>query len=246
MSELEATILPQLPPTRKNGDERFLAEGNSIDLTLLDFWQWSVSDLVSNTTRGRLAEFIVASALGLASKVRNEWDTFDLCTASGLRIEVKSCAYLQSWFQKKPSSILFQIPKTRAWDGPTNTFAKESQRQANIYVCAILAHREKTTLEPLNLDQWHFYPVLTSDLDARTRSQQSITLKSLQKLCPHHVSYYELSAAINELEQKLGKSRVPQICVSRAPHPSQPDRDGWESSTAHPAALHLHRLCTCF
>jgi hypothetical protein len=195
--------LPLLTATRKDGNEPLHIQGSSTGITLLDFWQWSVSDILSNTTRGRLAEFIVASALGLAGEVRNEWDAFDLSTLSGLRIEVKSCAYLQSWFQKKPSSISFVIPKTRAWDSATNTLSAESRRQANLYVFAILAHQDKTTVDPLNLDQWHFYPVLTSELDARTRSQHSITLKSLQKLRPQHIGYYELPGAIAELERQL-------------------------------------------
>jgi hypothetical protein len=203
MKLTDAAPLPQLNPTRKSGKEALHTQGSSTDITLLDFWKWSVSDLISNTTRGRLAEFIVASALGLATEVRNEWDAFDLCTASDLRIEVKSCAYLQSWFQKKPSSISFVIPKTRAWDAATNKLSAESRRQANLYVFAILAHQDKTTIDPLNLDQWHFYPVLTRELDARTRSQHSITLKSLQKLCPQHIGYSELPGAIAELERQL-------------------------------------------
>lgn len=203
MSQSELTTLPQLTAGRKTGSETFLAGGSSTGLSLLDFWQWSVSDLVSNTTRGRLAEFLVASALGIADGIRNEWDAFDLCTASGLRIEVKSCAYLQSWFQAKQSSILFRIPATRAWDAATNLLSTESRRQADMYVFALLAHQDKSTLDPLNLDQWHFYLVLTRDLDARTRSQHSITLKSLQKLCANPVSYAELPTAIAQFERRL-------------------------------------------
>jgi hypothetical protein len=50
----------------------------------------TASDLVSNSTRGVLAEFIVARALGLDTGVRTEWQAFDLETASGKKIEVKS------------------------------------------------------------------------------------------------------------------------------------------------------------
>jgi hypothetical protein len=35
------------------------------NLKLLDFWQWSQPDLLSNTARGVMAEFIVAAALEL-------------------------------------------------------------------------------------------------------------------------------------------------------------------------------------
>lgn len=50
---------------RKNGDESFHNAGKPLGPTLLDSWRWNSSDLVSNANRGWLAEFIVASALGL-------------------------------------------------------------------------------------------------------------------------------------------------------------------------------------
>jgi len=67
----------------------------------------SLSDLVSNATRGRLAEFIVAQALNVdTSGVRDEWAAYDLLTSSGIKVEVKSAAYLQSWAQRRHSNIL--------------------------------------------------------------------------------------------------------------------------------------------
>ncbi len=197
---------------RKTGEERFHLSGQPTGPVLLDFWQWSVSDLISNATRGRLAEYIVASALGLASEVRSEWDAFDLETSTGLRIEVKSCAYLQSWKQKKLSNITFATPRTRAWSADTGVMEKEAKRQADLYIFALLAHStSKQTLDPLDLDQWHFYPVATKVLNERTRSQHSITLKSLQKLCPDPKHYNDLQATVAQFEANL-----------LTPHPSHP------------------------
>jgi hypothetical protein len=49
---------------------------------------------LGNANRGRLAEYIVARALGLGvGDVRNEWDVVDLVTSTGTKIEVKSAAY---------------------------------------------------------------------------------------------------------------------------------------------------------
>jgi len=74
----------------------------------MDFWKLSVSDLLSNTTRGTLAEFIVAMAMDIdLSNFREEWDAYDLETKNGIKIEVKTSAYLQSWFQKNYSKIIF-------------------------------------------------------------------------------------------------------------------------------------------
>jgi hypothetical protein len=65
---------PRIKIVRKTGCERFYLHGRPLELSLLDFWQWSRSDLLSNATRGVLAEYIVASALGLTRGVRGEWD----------------------------------------------------------------------------------------------------------------------------------------------------------------------------
>lgn len=56
--EVEAKGYTQLKPTRKSGDEHFYLYNQTqpLDFKLINFWQWSVSDLVSNATRGILAE----------------------------------------------------------------------------------------------------------------------------------------------------------------------------------------------
>ena len=96
--------LPHITQTLKTGNELFHWKGQSLDISLLDFWRWSVSDLVSNATRGRLAEFIVATALNVPfDQVRDEWGAYDLLTPEGIKVEVKSAAYIQSWYQSKPS-----------------------------------------------------------------------------------------------------------------------------------------------
>jgi hypothetical protein len=139
----------KLDVTRKTGDEPFHHHGQKLDLKLNDFWSWSASDLVSNATRGILAEYIVASALGVADGVRAEWDAYDLLTPSGVRIEVKSAAYLQSWFHKKFSNIVFGIRPTRSWGASIN----DLRRQGDIYVFCVLYHKDKATIDPLNLEQ---------------------------------------------------------------------------------------------
>jgi hypothetical protein len=186
--------LPKLVASRKTGDEHFRSANSPLDITLLHFWQWSGSDLVSNTARGLLAEFIVASALGLTSELREEWRSFDLLTASGKKIEVKSCAYLQAWGQSKLSDIVFNIRPTRAWEADTGALATELKRQADVYIFALLSHKDKSTLNPLDLDQWEFYVVATNLLDARLGN--SIILKSLQQLCPIAVSFANLRNAV--------------------------------------------------
>jgi len=177
--------LPRLSVLPKTGDEPLHLNGRPLGPRLVDFWRWSASDLVSNVARGVFAEFLVAHALGIdTSGVRDGWAAFDLVTADGIRIEVKSAAYVQSWWQRRLSPITFSVRRARAWDPETGSTTSGPVRQADVYVFALLAHRDKATVEPLNVDQWRFFVVPTAVLDARTRSQHSITLNSLRRIAP--------------------------------------------------------------
>ncbi|MBU0536462.1 MAG: hypothetical protein KKE20_05825 [Nanoarchaeota archaeon] len=73
--------------SRKSGNEKFTYKSKD-QFNLFEFWQWSVSDLMSNATRGRLAEFIVAKALNIDKGIRNEWDAYDL-SYKNIKIETK-------------------------------------------------------------------------------------------------------------------------------------------------------------
>jgi hypothetical protein len=189
--------LDRLPVPRQIGSEPFTDGEDSLGFDLLGFWQWSASDLVSNTARGVLAEYLVARALGIdVSGVRDSWAAYDLRTPSGIKVEVKSAAYLQSWHQDKPSIVSFRTPKTRAWDPDTNRLDAEAKRQADVYVFAILAHRQKSTLNPCDVSQWEFHVLPTAIINQRTRSQHSITLPTLTRLSGGPLAYQDLATKV--------------------------------------------------
>ena len=193
---------PALETSRKSGDEHFSLRGEPLDLQLLEFWQWSSSDLVSNAMRGVLAEFLVTSALGLADGVRNQWDAFDLLLADGTRIEVKSAAYLQSWAHAKLSNIIFTIRPTLAWSSETNQLSSELRRQADIYIFSLLDHRDKATLDPMRFEQWKFYLLRSAVLDERFPTQKTISLASLLKLQPLEATFENLAERVAELVRR--------------------------------------------
>jgi len=173
----------QIKATSKTGKEPVTCDGNNTRYTLLDFWRWSVSDILSNATRGRFAEFIVGTAIGLDPKnIREEWNAFDLTTNEGIKIEVKSASYIQSWYQKELSNILFSIRPSKYWDAETNIQCGEPKRHADVYVFCLLKHQDKFTVDPLKLEQWDFYILPTYRLDNYRRSQSSITINSLKKM----------------------------------------------------------------
>jgi hypothetical protein len=200
--------LSRVPVQRMTGGERFVRGTEGLGFDLQSFWQWAGSDLLSNATRGRVAEYVVGQALRATEvdQVREEWAAHDL-TMGTIKVEVKSAAYLQSWYQKKLSSITFKVTKTRAWNAETNEQDAVARRQADVYVFALLAHQDKTTINPLDVEQWEFYVVATRKLDARTRSQHSITLRSLIGLCPQSVNYADLAARV-ESEARAQKEQV--------------------------------------
>jgi hypothetical protein len=190
--------LDYLPPAQKSGDERMHADGVVVGASVLDFWRWYASDLMSNATRGCLAEYLVHRAVGgAADAVRSEWDAFDLTTPEGVRVEVKSTAYIQSWKQARESIITFRVPKTRAWSSTTNQLELVAKRQADVYVFALL--HERTAPDPMNVLHWTFFVVATHVLDARTRSQHSITLASLLKEVGNGVGFDELANTIRSI-----------------------------------------------
>ena len=192
---------PALAIQLKTGNEPFLWKGKFLPHTMLDFWRWSASDLVNNALRGKLAEFIVAQAVGLTAKPRVEWESYDLMSISGIRIEVKSSAYLQSWYHKKLSSIKFMIRPTFGWDVTTNRYEIESKRQSDIYVFCLLSHQDKQTLDPLNMDQWSFFVLATSQLDQACSTQKSISLHRLIKIGAKELTYETLADGINNAFQ---------------------------------------------
>jgi hypothetical protein len=181
---------------RKDGCESFVGA----EFQLLEFWQWASSDLLSNALRGRLAEFLVAKAVGVADGVRIEWDAVDIVSKSGCKIEVKSASYLQSWQQKRLSRIVFDIAPKQAWDAKTNTYSLARKRTADVYVFALLTEQARESVNPLDLNQWQFYSLAASILDEEVDQQKSIGLASLERLHPLISDFHGLNESIHRTQ----------------------------------------------
>lgn len=187
MSELQA-----LKVEPKTGSERFSFENKNLDFKLSDFWSWSQSDLLNNALRGVLAEYIVRQDLGIIKPTRTEWDAFDLETESGIKIEIKSSAYIQSWKQNSLSQISFDIAPSKGWNAETNEYSLERKRQSDFYVFCVLHHKDKNTINPTCLDQWTFYVLSTKELNEKKKEQKRINLGSLLKLNPKECRFGEI------------------------------------------------------
>lgn len=165
-----------------------------------DFWKWAYSDFMSNALRGVLAEYIVARASNCTHRSRKEWDAYDLETESGLKIEVKSAAYLQTWEQKRHSIIRFDIASKKAWYFQTNQSAKEALRSADLYVFCIFATKDKKFADPLNPNQWFFLMCPTSTLSKHFGTQRSVSLSALEAIGLERLDFDALGTKISSTE----------------------------------------------
>lgn len=180
----------------KTGDEPIGGASNSTGLTLLDFWRWSGSDVLSNAPRGELAEFLVGHALDAIHSPSEAWASYDLETRDGIRVEVKSAAYVQSWCQNKLSQIRFGIRRTldEEWT--------KRDRHSDVYVFALLAEKDKGKIDPLDIGQWEFYVVATRELNRECEDQRSLGINGVRELARGVVPYAELEARVKAVASK--------------------------------------------
>ena len=183
----------QIITKRLSGDENFIGMSKKI----LDYWSWAHSDIASNAERGKLAEFLVAAALGADRDCRVEWDAVDVITRDGIKIEVKSASYLQTWNQNKPSVIQFGIAPKFSWHSKTNSYSSTKTREADVYVFCLFSSMDYDQANPIDMAQWKFYVLSTRVLNERLPNQKTVRLSVLEKLVPKVTDYTGLADAVH-------------------------------------------------
>lgn len=188
---------PLITPKLLSGQEHINFNGLPTGLTLLDFWKWQGSNLVDNSIRGILAEFLVTQILKCEKQPRIEWDGFDCITQEGIKIEVKTSAYIQSWGQHELSKIVFDVAPKKAWEAKSNTYSSAPKRHADVYVFCVHSHTVQGTVDPLNLDQWDFYALATKRLNDVIKTQKSISFTALmERFSPTKLKFDTLQAEV--------------------------------------------------
>lgn len=181
-----------------SGKEPFIYQSKPIPATIKDFWAWNSSNLLSNTLRGALAEYIVAQALEIyLPYARDDWTEYDLRYGSK-RIEVKSSAYLQAWDQIKLSDIRFSIAEARSWTSAQH-YDDNQIRHSDIYIFCLYECTERANADVMRLDDWVFYVLQTKIINETLGSQRSIGLKSLLAMNPRTARFGELKAIIDSI-----------------------------------------------
>jgi len=198
--------LDRLKVARRSGNEPFHSNGAPLGFTVAQFWEWSASDLVSNSMRGVVAEFLVAQAIGSADGIRVEWDAVDLRTLRGTTIEVKASGYVQTWKQVSIASPKFSIKPSLGWDAGSNSSAQSPTRSAQLYVFALHHHEDKATIDAMDVSQWSFFVVPTAELDRKFGKQASVGLSRVRSLVAA-VPFSGLGEAILAAERVLSETR---------------------------------------
>ena len=159
---------------------------------------------MDNTARGMLAKFLVATAVGTHETPRVEWERFDVITPSGVTIEVKSAAAIQSWKQTVPTPIQFVIGPRQGWDPKTGQYSEQARRWADLYVFCVL-----DGADPLDVDKWQFYVLPRAVLDDKCRQQQTIRLGPLRRLEPRECGYRDLKHTIEDVGRQVALEATP-------------------------------------
>lgn len=169
--------------------------------SLLDFWKWAFSDLCDDDLKGIFAEWIVLKLLGAPSIRRVSWANSDIITQDGVRIEIKSTSYWQSWKLMDETGALRPTPlyplslKTqirfaglKARDAVAVPNSAELQLlKSQVYIFAFQHEKDIERWNAMDLSQWEFYALPVSAVrELRWKSISLPTLRSEQKkLCAH-------------------------------------------------------------
>ena len=188
-------------PRRLTGSAQFTTDNlNSATFTIEDFWSWAYSDLKTNASRGVLAEFLVAQAMGISTGVKSGWEPYDLELPTGCKVEVKTSGHLQSWATKELSEIKYSGLKAKLFNNVTDKYSETPTFNADVYVFCKQSATQHNDYDVLNLDQWQFYVAPVSYL--KRKNQKTLSEKGLIKDGFNSVSFDQLRAEITRFEKE--------------------------------------------
>lgn len=185
------------------GNEPFIIDGKSINMTMNDFWRWAYSDLNNSMVLSMLAKFIVASSLKITTieikNAHNPVKTYDILSKDGYKINISVAAYIQTLDENHPDQISFSIATINsAGRTAARCEADVLQRNSDIYIfCLYKAQTKNET--PLNLDLWDFYILSTKTLNEKKPNQKTITLPSLMRMEPARCDYYGIGKTLQKI-----------------------------------------------
>ena len=222
-----------------DGSERF----TGLDAAVADFWRWAFSDLRDNTTRGILADFLVAKAVGDERGLRIGWDNYDARAPDGTTIEVKCSAYLQSWALKRHSELRFGRLIAREFDAARNEYSAEARVRADVFVFYVQTQRDPAAYDMFDLSHWEFW--VTDANTIRERAVKTIGIGWVRQHATGPFPYADLAGAIRAAARPRANppptSAVAAADTGQRPHLSLDER----LQRAGPEVIGVaQRLCT--
>ena len=203
------------------GDEHIVLNGHQLPYTMIDFWRFSLSEILLNMTRGGFAEFLVRCALqdnGFDS-IRDSKTGIEPYDIDGptiqikdikrrSHIEVKSAASIQinTPDEKEPlslpdSQLKFSIKSSIDWEQE----AIGANRNNDLYVFAHYTAQYKSN-NMLDMKFWDFYvcPTYKIDNDSFLKDKNSVSLWRLKEMglckCSYETLFVGLTEALSEIE----------------------------------------------
>lgn len=184
------------------GKEKFVFNGESLDFSFIDFWRFHYSNIYD--IQGRIAEFIVARALGICESQNDQyWTLWDL-TYRGLRIEIKETSYYHSFNRegKVSQQRCFGITKAHGTYDREISGNDEFCRQNDIYVFCLNTGNTEAESYPLNLNNWEFYIVPTVMINEKCGDNKTISLGRIKSMGYLPKRYDEIRREIDEIADK--------------------------------------------
>lgn len=184
------------------GKTPFTSSGKELGFTMSDFWEYQYTNIWD--MQEYIAEFLVGKALRIDHPMNTDgWTLYDL-EYRGKRIEVKETSYYHSWQEKwyegRVSPVrTFDIHKSYS-SYKDNT--SELKRNNDIYVFCLNTGVDRETSNPLCMENWEFYVVPTSVINAECKDQKSVSLgriRQFAKAC----RFEELREVIDETIEKI-------------------------------------------
>lgn len=86
--------------------------------------------------------------------------------------------------------------QSRRWDPDRGTYADGRQRNADVFVFALLSETDRARIDPLDVAQWQFYVLSRRTIESRAGNAQTLSLKRLTQLGAEISDFPSLRAVV--------------------------------------------------